>query len=307
MATSIIDEFSKQFDRVLILGGSGFIGSRVGEILVAHGIEVFSTYRASTNDSPKPPSSSYGPIQLELRSSDEISEIIEKTQPQLIINLATFFTKRDDKSVTQPLIDSNVALVAHVAQSCAINNVPLVQAQSAWQFNSQGILDPQTPYFLYKQIGQEICEWYGLKQGLRVNFVRFFDTYGPNDPRKKIVNLLISAFENSEELDLSGGMQLVNLLHVDDAAMGVLASSLSFKQGSNLETYWCSGQSDLNLKDLVDYIANLYVKSPTINWGVVPYRLGEIFQPWSFEMKPPPYWTRKIDLQHGLAALTSHH
>ena len=307
MATSIIEEFSKQFRRVLIVGGSGFIGSRVSDILVENDIEVFSTYRTSTHDSPKLSSANHGSTQVELSAPDEIGRIIETTKPHLVINLATFFTKSDDKSVTQPLIDSNVALVAHLAQSCAQSNVPLVQAQSAWQFNSKGILDPLTPYFLYKQIGQEICEWYGLKRELNVNFVRFFDTYGPNDTRKKVVNLLISAFENSEDLDLSGGMQIVNLLHVDDAAMGVLASSLSFRQGINLETYWCSGQSDLTLKGLVDYISNLYVKSPTINWGVVPYRQGEIFEPWTFEMKPPPHWRRKIDLQHGLATLASNH
>ena len=72
------------------------------------------------------------------------------------------------------------------------NNVKVVYAGSS----SKHFSPEDSPYAMYKYLGEQICKLYRKSYGLKVEIARFYNVYGPRENRDEKFGNVIGIFAN---------------------------------------------------------------------------------------------------------------
>jgi hypothetical protein len=154
-----------------------------------------------------------------------------------------------------------------------------------WQHTENKRYNPANFYAATKEAFKNILIYYE-KQGIKHKTIEINDTYGPGDTRKKVLDLLINACKNSEEIELTKGEQILDLSFVNDICRYVVKNIKSVGFFDN-GTISLSG-TIIKLRDLGLLIEEKSGKKNILKWGRKAYRENEI-------MTPPIYY-RRINL-----------
>jgi nucleoside-diphosphate-sugar epimerase len=221
-----------------------------------------------------------------------------------VINASASQSGKDDPASLKELLFSNVLLPTtlatlmrrHVPEACLIN------FGSSWQIGQAGESSPFNAYAASKAAVEPFFDHFAL-DGLRIATLRVYDTYGPNDPRNKVINLIADALITRQELPMSPGGQMIDLIHIDDVVAGVEAT-IEFlakqKKGTHKIFALRSGQpvTIMHIVTLLKQAAGV-VEAPFIKLGVYPYRERERFSLFA-NTTSPPGWHPRIELTAGL-------
>ena len=113
------------------------------------------------------------------------------------------------------MVDANITFGTRMLEaSVKVGCKWFVNAASFWQHASDGI--PVNLYSAMKEAFQGIAAYYNAAYGLKVTNLELTDTYGENDPRRKLVNLWCNALNGKDLLPMSQGRQEIELVHRDD-------------------------------------------------------------------------------------------
>jgi nucleoside-diphosphate-sugar epimerase len=198
--------------------------------------------------------------------------------------LASLFLSQHKPEDITRLIQSNIVLGSHLVES-AINSgcIQFVNTGTAWQHFENNNYNPVNLYAATKQAFEDILKYYAEAHNLKVITLKLFDTYGPNDPRPKLLNLLKRAAETGESLDLSPGAQLLDLVHIDDVVDAFCATMelLEEMEGSLMKEYGVTSGDLISLKEMVTKLEDELGKKINVVWGGRPYRKREVMVPWN--------------------------
>lgn len=289
--------------KIMIFGASGYIGQKLCEHLVSRNYDVVAVTR-SGGPSPSPTNSS-----VVLTSTSEAAALIMAVSPDLVINVSNYFSRTDTPSDMVKFADVNTTLMASICKGCVDSGAALVHVGSAWEATFTDD-DPSlgNTYAMFKGLASKIAKWYRHSFGLRYAQLNLFDTYGPGDTRGKIVQFLVEKIGKSERLDLSGGEQILELVHVDDVVRCIEAvAKLTIKENAkNLvirTDFACFPNSPVTLKSVVETIESEIGQELPLNWGARPYRTGEMFDRDLRGMATVPGWSQQVSLQSGIHSL----
>jgi nucleoside-diphosphate-sugar epimerase len=154
-----------------------------------------------------------------------------------------------------------------------------------WQHLKNKRYNPANLYSATKEAFKDILVYYGTR-GIRHKTLELGDTYGKGDTRKKIMELLITACQKKEKLDLTPGEQALDLIFVDDICQ-FIASNITSAAFFDNKAVSVSGAT-IKLRDLGTMIEREFKTKGLFNWGGKSYRENEA-------MKPPLYY-RKVQL-----------
>ena len=143
-------------------------------------------------------------------------------------------------------------------------------------------------------------------EGLKICSLRLYDTYGKNDSRPKIVNLIANAIKKNEKLDMSEGKQLIDLVHINDVVDGVMhtVNILDKRKSKSLLKFSIKSGSPIQVKDIVGIYEKILSRdlNHLFNFGFYPYRTRERFS-LPVNDKMPDGWFPKIGIEEGLKSL----
>src|SRR5260370_942833 len=91
-----------------------------------------------------------------------------------------------------------------------------VNTGTSWQHYEGAAYNPVCLYAATKQAFDDILRYYRERFGLRVVTLELSDTYGPGDPRKKLVPLLVERVKDRQKLSMSAGEQRISLVFISD-------------------------------------------------------------------------------------------
>jgi hypothetical protein len=141
---------------------------------------------------------------------------------------------------------------------------------------------PVNLYAATKQAFEDILSYYVDAHGLKVMTLALFDTYGPGDPRQKLVSLLWKTALSGQELAMSPGEQLIDIVYIDDVLDAfVVAADLLMEQSEGHLRYGISSGQPIRLIDLAKIFEEASGLTLPISWGGRPYRPREVMKPWS--------------------------
>ncbi|MGC4119574.1 MAG: NAD(P)-dependent oxidoreductase [Myxococcales bacterium] len=282
----------------LVTGATGFIGRHLVPELLAKGHAVTVVEHRS-------------PVVPELRGRVQILpssglEAMRGLDEVVVLHLATLFAGQHTSGQVDAMVEANLAfgqrlLEALDPKKCA----GFVNVGTTWQHFESADYHPFNLYAAHKQAFEDVLRYYAEVRGLRALTLKLADSYGPEDPRRKIVSVLLAQLGKDAALDMSPGEQFVDLLHVRDA-VGALLHAADLVRTRNDLPRPCSFQATsgqpLTLRALVALLSEVSGRPLRVNWGALPYRPRENLHPVTFGQRLPG-WTPAVDLRSGLAEL----
>ncbi|MDD3760329.1 MAG: NAD-dependent epimerase/dehydratase family protein [Acidithiobacillus sp.] len=231
-------------ERILVIGGAGFIGSHSVDHMLAEGYAVrvlddFSTGRRE--NLPK------GHPQLEIiAGSVEDATILQVafTEVSAVLYLAAQVSVQ--RSLEDPVqsAEQNIVGFVRVLEQARRYSVRVVYASSAAVYGDPEVLPlqetaplrPISPYGLEKYSNELYAELFGRLYGLSQLGLRYFNVYGPRqDPRSPysgVISRFIDQLQNGRPLTVRGdGLQERDFIHVADVARVNLAALRSAVNG----------------------------------------------------------------------------
>ncbi|MEJ2632456.1 MAG: NAD(P)-dependent oxidoreductase [Acidihalobacter sp.] len=288
--------------RALVTGATGFIGSHLVRRLLVEGWSVHVIVRPETDRGALSDLGGAVEIYEHDGTTEGMIRLVKEAAPDVVFHLASLFLAQHRVEDVARLITSNVLFSTQLVEGMLANDVRmLVNTGTSWQHFEDAPYNPVNLYAATKQAFEDILDYYVNAHGLRVITLALFDTYGPNDPRPKLISLLWKTALEQTPIAMSPGLQKIDLVHVDDVVEAfVLSASMLERQTLGHERYGVSSGAPMRLVDLVDAFerATGCEKLP-IEWGGRPYRPREVMEPWQ-SYRTPPGWTPHISFAEGI-------
>lgn len=290
--------------KVLITGGTGFIGSHLIQKLIEQRVSVYLVIRSNSDIS------CFETLKNEIKfyeyngTIDSMMNILEESTPELVIHLATNFVVEHGSSDVDRLIASNITFGVHLLEAMVASNIhSFINVGTIWQNREMDGYDPMNLYAATKEAFIDLLKFYVIKHEMKAMTLKLYDTYGPNDNRKKIFKLLKEHSENGQLLELSGGEQQMGPVYIDDVieAFTIAIKQLTDYDGNGYKEYYIAPETFVTLKQLIDTYQQAVGINLNLQWGKRPYRFREIMVP--YRGTPLPNWKPEISLAEGIKKL----
>lgn len=287
--------------RALVTGASGYIGSHLARRLIADGWDVHVLLRHDSRDALLDAAREHLVVHRIGGDTAGIVEAVRRAAPDVVFHLAAAFMAEHVPGDVAPLVQSNLLFGTQLLEAMHANGVRLfINTGTAWQHYGNRDYDPVNLYAATKQAFEAILTYYVSAHGFAATTLVLFDTYGPDDPRPKLMRALWQAAARGAPLAMTSGEQVLDLVFVDDVVEAFLAAERSLRAGPpGLFRYGVSSGAPLRLRDLVACFEAVAGLPLDIRWGARPDRARDPFTLWT-GFVPPPGWRPRVGLTDGL-------
>ncbi|HTS96412.1 MAG TPA: NAD-dependent epimerase/dehydratase family protein [Streptosporangiaceae bacterium] len=239
--------------RVLVTGGSGFIGRRVVRALLDAGAEV-----TVADQRPFPGDAAVHAVLGDLCHPDVVAEAV-RPGTELIIHLAAvtrvLLSVEDPVTTHRVNVDATAALLEQARQR-GVSSFLFASTNAVTGDVGRATIDervplrPLTPYGATKAAAEMLIGAYAACYGMTGCSLRFSNVYGPGMQEKdSFVPRLMRAARDGTGVQVYGdGTQVRDLVHVDDIVAGLLTA---WRAGFSGPLILGAGES-VTVNDIVD-------------------------------------------------------
>jgi UDP-glucuronate 4-epimerase len=232
------------FNRVLVTGGAGFIGSHLCERLLEQGREVLvldnfnDFYDPAIKRSNMDLLLARGACRLmegDIRDQDHVDRVFKTFRPEAIVHLAAMAGVRP--SIENPLLycDINITgttVILEALRRHRVENFIFGSSSSVYGVNDRlpfseddDLSRPVSPYAATKLAGEQLCYTYHHLFDFPVTCLRFFTVYGPRQRPEMAIYLFGKSIRDGLPITVYGdGTSRRDYTYVDDIVDGVVLS-----------------------------------------------------------------------------------
>ena len=284
--------------KVLITGGTGFIGRNVVNELINRGYEVHSLVYPPF----APEQDGLFQYEMNLMDSDAVEEFLQAHNFENLIHLAWYVGKGCHNADEN--LDWTIATLYLLKSFQKYGGKKFLGAGtiSEYEYKYGYLLEdytPASPGTLYGESKNSVYKIAGSfckKYGMDFKWPRIFNLYGPNEKPQRLMPAVINSCLKGEDVKVSDCLKFQDYLHVEDTARGIVDVFESEIHGAvNI----CSGKP-VQLRYIVNKIAELTEFKGNILWGAIPAAFGDELVVGSNEKLKSIGWQPKYSLDEGL-------
>ena len=300
-------------EKVLIVGGAGFIGSHTADILMEQGVKVrvldnlSSGHRTNLPDSH--PLMEF--VEGDMRNAETVKNVMQGVSH--VVHLAAQVSVV--ASLEDPEFSAQQNFIGYLNVLDAAKNAGvkrMVYASSAAIYgeppslplDEEMAVKQLSPYGLEKQVNEEYADLYYRLHGFSALGMRFFNVYGPRqDPKSPyagVIALFMDRIKDNLPLTINGdGEHTRDFIYVRDVARtNVAALGVDVQGACNVAT----GEKT-SLNDLVNVLSEITANTADVTYG--PEREGDIVHSLAnpAKMNKQVGVVAEIDLKKGLTKL----
>lgn len=284
--------------KVLITGGTGFIGKNVVAELIKRGYEVHSLVFPPFAPEQK------GLVQYEmnLMDSNAVDKFLSEHHFENLIHLAWYVGK--GCHIADQNIDWTISTLNLLTSFQKYGGKTFVGAGtiSEYEYKFGYLLEDETPtspetlYGESKNSVYKIAKTFCKQHDMNFKWPRIFNLYGPNEKPQRLMPSVINSCLKGEDVKVSDCLKFQDYLHVEDTARGIVEVFESDIQGAvNI----CSGKP-VQLRYIVNKIAELTNFKGNILWGAIPAAFGDEVVVGNNDKLKSIGWSPKYTLDEGL-------
>ena len=295
--------------KVLVTGGSGFIGAELLPKLIEIGHEVCSLERYVTGRYVL--GARTATVFGDLRDGFSIRKLVKDTQPEAVIHLAAISPVAYSYDHPQEVFEVNALGTVNLAEAC-LREVPnfkhFLYAGTSEEYGNQdkfpatedAELRPNSPYSVSKVAADEYLQYMRAAYDFPVTVLRPFNTYGRKDNTHFVVERTITQMLQGKTVRLGDPTPMRDFIYVDDHVDAYLTCLNNSKAKGEVFNF-CTGR-DISIKGLIELISKLTGFKGKIQWNTIPARPLDIKKLLgSYEKaKRVLGWQPKYTLEEGL-------
>ena len=233
--------------------------------------------------------------------------IVGAARPDVVFHLASTFVAEHSTEDVAALVESNLLLGTQLAEAMRVHGrTLLVNTGTAWQHYGDEAYNPVCLYAATKQAYVDVLRFFEEAAGLRVITLEIFDSYGPADPRPKLMGALSRVAREGGRLSLNEGGQQLELVHVRDIARAYERAGERLLAGEvrGHECYALRSAEPRTVREVVEFFGRVAGRPLDADWGARKYRAREVLRPWAGGQNLPG-WHPKISLEEGIRELVA--
>lgn len=268
--------------KVIVTGGSGFIGSFVCEQLLKLDAKVTITTRSGNLEKVKHIKKDLNVIKCNLNDFHQAQKAIRNQD--IVLNLASKVSGIKF-NIKHPalMFSENVALCKNVFESAVINNIErLLVVSSACVYprncsiptpEDEGFLDEpdltNLGYGWAKRVSELFGRFYSKEYGMKIAIARPYNVYGPRDnfdieTSTVIPGLVKRIFDEENPLQVWGsGKQTRSFLNVEDCARGLIEITEKYPMADPVNI---GSDEEISIANLAKLIIKQSGKNPQIKF-----------------------------------------
>ena len=245
--------------RVLVTGGSGFIGSHVVDKLAEAGHEPrIYDLKPSPHHEPGSVDTAIG----DLFDADALRSAMEDCDA--VVHLAAHADVGIVAEQPVEAEETNSRGTLAVLEAARTTGARVVYGSTIWVYGSSGdgTIDEEAPlglpdhlYTASKLAGEMYCSSYAELYDVPCTILRFGIPYGPRARPAAVIPIFVSKALKGEPLTIAGdGLQTRRFVYVEDLAEGVVAA---LERGADNRVYNLAGDETVTIRELADVVSDL--------------------------------------------------
>lgn len=200
----------------LVTGATGFVGSNLCRKLVNENWNVTIICRENSKlDNLEDIKERINIFRYD-NDIDKLVLFFKNNNFNVVFHLASLFIAEHQTKDVSNLLESNILFGTHILEAMKESDTKLlINTGTSWQHYNSEEYNPVDLYAATKEAFEKIIKYYVEAENIRCVTLKLFDTYGENDKRPKLINLLNKIADEGKELDMSLGEQKLDLVHID--------------------------------------------------------------------------------------------
>jgi len=294
--------------RVLVTGGSGFIGSHLVKKLVQIGAEVYVLTRNRSiinNIRLRDVWKSLKVVNADIRNFDSLG-LLRKVEPEIVFHLAAYHHVGDSFTHFSEALDTNCLGTANLLEALEdyerfvyTSTSEVYGFQSSVPFKEEMTPHPISPYAVGKYAGELYCLM-KCRMGYPITVLRPFNVYGPYQSVEAVIPEVILDCLRGRPIRATEGKQTREFNYIDDITDGFILAAQS--KAAIGEIINLGNGQEISIRDLILKIIRLTNSKSEALFGALPYRPTEIWRMFCDNSKAKEIlnWSPKIGLDEGL-------
>jgi UDP-glucuronate decarboxylase len=252
--------------KILVTGGSGFIGSAIAEKLLSdpdNYVVVVDNLLTGTKDRlPTGHPSRFQFIKCDVNVLSDILPVMVSYSFDYVFHYAAVVGVQ--RTLDYPvMVLRDIEGIKNILDLCKSTGVKRVFYSSSSEVYGEPVEFPQNehttplnsklPYAVVKNVGESFCRSYLQEFGLDYTIFRFFNTYGPKQSSDFVMSRFINKALNNEPIPVFGdGSQTRTFCYIDDnidACVATLYEDLAINEVINI-----GNDNELSIRELAETI-----------------------------------------------------
>lgn len=298
---------------ILILGGSGFIGSNIAKYLCKKNKIIL----VSKTEKKKIKNKNIQIIKTDITKEEKLFTKIKKLKNLYIINCSGYINHKNiEEKIKSDVILNHYSLVQKIFENLSFNKVrKFIQIGSSDEYGSN--ISPLTedmreyPFSTYsfsKTASTHFLQMIYKTIGIRTTILRVFLAYGPGQDNKRFIPQIVSGCLNNKKFPTSEGKQLRDFIYIDDLCRLVELIINSNNKKLDGEIFNVGTGKPIEIQQMIKKIVKIIGKGQPM-FGKIKYRPGENMSlyPSIKKIKKVLKWEPKISLADGLKRTISYY
>lgn len=296
--------------RIIVTGGSGFLGRHLLRALVKAGYQVKNIDLRVNAE--------FDTVIADVRDKDKMLEEIKDAD--LVFHLASLIEAGESVKEPQKYIDYNLDGTLNILEAMRINGINAMAFSSSAAVYGEPVrvpiqeddrTMPINPYGMTKLAMEALLSSYVNSHGMTGIALRYFNLYGPeehHEPESHALPRFIKQIYNGEEVTVWGsGEHQRDYIHVSDIVDAHLkAISLAQSQSGKYHYFNISTEKPASVAEIVGFIEEAMSKKANIK--NFPPRPGDPLLLYANANKAREQlgWTSQVELKTGIKEMVEY-
>ncbi len=243
---------------IAVLGGTGYLGSRIIQKLVLKGNKVLCITR-----NPQKYENDY---LCTYCGMDNCEKEIRAFMPDVLINVACCYLKGNATELD--VLEANFENPVRILLACVNAGVKrIITAGTA-------LPDNLNLYSFSKKLFRDYVAWYIEKRQTEFVHLRLETFYGEEQSEIQFLPRIAGKMKRNETIELTAGTQKRDFIHVDDV-VNVFVKMIDVEMKEKVVELSIGTGEAVTIREIVEYLHEITESESQLLFGSVPMRAGE--------------------------------